>query len=287
MIEEPHGDPKIRKIISDSASTSTSSGEESKRDYTPIGRSFRNKSTRTSSGNYQENEYFLKRLFTHRGRLAINIEGNIGSGITTLTKNLSNLIERQKLSVLTLNEPLEGWTNVNGENLLAKSYADQKNWLPTFQSSVMLSMIKNHLKSTQTNISIMERSIHSARYCFIENHYHNNRINPTDYEILKQWYDFLIREFRTQSSITIYIRTSPEVAFRRIRDRRRNGEEYITYGYLRQLHDLHDEWLIRGRFPHTGHLIIINGNQPKKQVLNELNEKLGAYFDFDRLSKKL
>ena len=39
------------------------------------------------------------------------------------------------------------------------------------------------------------------------------------------------------------MRTSPEVIFERIQARGRKEEDYITIDYLRDLHNLHEDWL--------------------------------------------
>ena len=42
----------------------------------------------------------------------------------------------------------------------------------------------------------------------------------------------------------IYLRSTPEVSYERIKKRNRNGESNIPLEYLQQIHKLHDEWLI-------------------------------------------
>ena len=55
-------------------------------------------------------------------------------------------------------------------------YKDPKHWSLAFHSYVHLTMLQNHVKMNSSNknndefnLSIMERSIYSAKYCFLKN----------------------------------------------------------------------------------------------------------------------
>lgn len=45
----------------------------------------------------------------------------------------------------------------------------------------------------------------------------------------------------------VYLRTTPEVVYDRMRVRGRSEEVSVSLDYLKQLHDLHEDWLIHGR----------------------------------------
>ena len=106
------------------------------------------------------------------------VEGNIGSGKTTFLNHL------QKHDICVLAEPIEMWRNCNGNNLLVcftpdiggiycafqqgLLYENPTRWSFTFQMYVLLTMARNHALKTGQPIKVMERSLFSARYCFIE-----------------------------------------------------------------------------------------------------------------------
>ena len=52
--------------------------------------------------------------------------------------------------------------------LLTKSFLLFR-WAMPFQSYVQLTMLDNHLHQSAKPVKLMERSIFSARYCFVEN----------------------------------------------------------------------------------------------------------------------
>lgn len=39
------------------------------------------------------------------------------------------------------------------------------------------------------------------------------------------------------------MRTDPEVAYQRIKARNRSEEKYVSFEYIKHLHELHDKWL--------------------------------------------
>lgn len=50
-------------------------------------------------------------------------------------------------------------------------YADPHRWGFTFQANAQMSIAKLHAQPAKAPIKVMERSIYSARYCFVENLY--------------------------------------------------------------------------------------------------------------------
>lgn len=48
-------------------------------------------------------------------------------------------------------------------------YDDPERWGFVFEANALMSLSKLHNQPTQAPVKVMERSIHSARYCFIEN----------------------------------------------------------------------------------------------------------------------
>ena len=53
----------------------------------------------------------------------------------------------------------------------AMLYNDPHRWGFTFQSNAQLTLAKLHALPSKSPVKVMERSIYSARYCFVENLY--------------------------------------------------------------------------------------------------------------------
>lgn len=147
----------------------------------------------------------------------------------------------------------------------------------------MLTMAENHLEPQGSNIKIIERSILSGRYCFLERHKLWRTMHPTNFTILDQWFNFIITHLPMNIDFTIYLRSRPENLQQRILHRNRLEDPMITEKILFMTHNLYENWLIKKQFPSRGRLIILNANNRLEDMLLELNEKLHkSYFTFDK-----
>lgn len=168
----------------------------------------------------------------------IFVEGNIGSGKTTFLKHFAALDK-----VVTLAEPVDRWREVRGENFLNLMYTDPSRWGITFQTYVQLTMLDLHTKPVDRPIKMMERSIHSARYCFVENLHQSGLMPNPDFIALDEWFNWIVKNHDVAGNFIIYLRTTPEVVHRRMLSRARSEESCVPLEYLQKLHQLHEDWL--------------------------------------------
>ncbi|WAR26466.1 DNK-like protein [Mya arenaria] len=134
------------------------------------------------------------------------IEGNIGSGKTTFLQHFQDL------------RPI----------LEAHLYSDPKRWSFTFQSLVTLTLLKKHDHPQTKPLRVMERSLYSATYCFIENLKNSGLLADVEYNVLTGWFDFLLKQGRVSVDLIVYLQTSPQTCFERIQTRNRPEERNIT-----------------------------------------------------------
>lgn len=207
--------------------------------------------------------------------LTVVVEGNIGAGKTTFLDQFRHLYGSK---IKIYKEPVELWRNVRGHNLLNKFYEDPKKWSLSFQTYVQLTMAQIHeesaIKEEGSVIKMMERSLFSARYCFVENLFKLGYLTDVEYNILDEWFISLQKEIKID--FIIYLKTSPENCYQRIKSRGRPEESSITLDYLKSLHSLHEDWLGDGGKNHfivPAPLYIVNANPSKEDFLN-IAEKL-------------
>lgn len=245
--------------------------------------------------NYREMVSSSK-LITPPGTICI--EGNIGCGKTTLL----DFFRRSYLSSGENNpgiymEPVENWRNVEGENLFHYLYKDPTRYSLAFQTYVQLTMIKLHSKRPK----LMERSIYSARYCFVENLYKLNYLSRLEYIILDKWFKHLVlasehsddvenRELEynlltnpkgVKIDLIIYLRCPPQRVMERIKVRSRAEEKDISYDYVKSIHDLHENWLMKAKFPVPAPVLVLDTNC-KQTSLEKLYEKAAPYISGQR-----
>lgn len=201
------------------------------------------------------------------------VEGNIGSGKTTF---LNRCARRTEMEVLY--EPIEQWRNVGGVNLLDKLYADPVTWGMTFQSYVTLTMLQSHLSSNGAKLKVMERSLFSARHCFVESMTLEGALTPAMYQILQHWYDFIDKYHQVRPDMFVYLRTSPAVAYERLRARGRTEEGGVTLAFLTRLHELHESWM-ENECVHQGTpVMIVNADKPLVDLVSEYEESIEVMF---------
>ena len=171
----------------------------------------------------------------------ISVEGNIGAGKSTFIDFIQELDD-----IKVAKEPLHEWQNVGGQNLLNRMYKFPKENTFLFQVLALLTMVRDHLrhKFYATKPRVVERFMGSR--CFIKNAHKNGNLTDAENMVLSDWRIFLEEcpLINMKADLIIYLRTSPERAFQRIKKRNREEELNISFDYIKQLHDYHEEWLM-------------------------------------------
>ena len=174
--------------------------------------------------------------------ITISVEGNIGAGKSTFIDSF------EKDDIEVAKEPLHLWQNVGagGENLLSRMYENPKQNSFLFQMYALLTTFKDHMSHRLygTKARIVERFMGSM--CFIKNSHKIGNLTDTEYHVLTDWTHYLKWSSQTEmkADVIVYLRTSPEKAFERIKKRKRKEELNIPFEYIQQLHEYHEEWLM-------------------------------------------
>jgi len=191
----------------------------------------------------------------------ISIEGNIGSGKTTLMKALREHY-RDDPNVVFLREPVDEWEAIkdeSGNSMLKKFYADQEKYSFSFQMMAYisrLSILREAVRKNPGATFITERTLDSDRNIFAAMLYDGGKIEDVNYQIYLRWFD----EFRTDLPIShfVYVKTDPDICHQRINIRAREGEEVIPLEYLEKCHEYHENFLSTGK---DDRMVMLNGNE--------------------------
>jgi deoxyadenosine/deoxycytidine kinase len=171
----------------------------------------------------------------------ISIEGNIGSGKSTLIKNLKKINNNE---IIFLPEPVDEWNTIidkSGTNILTKYYSDQKRYAFSFQMMAYITRLKQIMEYVDQNvILITERCLYTDREIFAKMLYDSGLIEDIEYSIYLRWFDFFIKNI--QIDHFIYLRNDPKICSERVLLRDRAGEN-IPLEYLTKCHEYHEAWL--------------------------------------------
>ena len=193
--------------------------------------------------------------------IIIAVEGNIGSGKSTLVKNLENELKDNK-DVCFLQEPVDEWDQIkdaDGKTMIEKYYGDQKKYAFSFQMMAYISRLKRLRDGLKKHpkVIIVERSIFTDKNVFASMLYNDKKIEDVEYTIYLKWFDEFLKDIPPIS--TIYVKTTPEVAKQRVDSRARKGET-IPFEYLKLCHEYHEKWLNNEKYMEENDVLIIDGN---------------------------
>ena len=194
----------------------------------------------------------------------ISIEGNIGSGKSTLVTELEKSY-KDVLYVGFLQEPVDIWNNVkdeNGTTILEKFYENNEKYAFQFQMMAYisrLSIIKKALTQKKYRYIITERCLYTDANIFAKMLYDDKKITEIEYTIYRMWYDEFINDIPINK--IVYVRADPTVSHYRVIKRNRLGEN-IPLSYLEKCHEYHEAWLNNSNYD----MITLNGNNDITQT---------------------
>ena len=191
--------------------------------------------------------------------MIVSVEGNIGSGKSSLLHNLKSHYQANS-RIIFVDEPIEEWNTIRDKEnntILQCFYRDPKEYAFSFQILTLttrLIQLKNHIEKYPEHIIISERSILSDAL-FAELMYKEGKITPIEYQIYCKQYEYFLTMM--PDIHVVYLRCEPDECKKRIHKRARKGEEEISVQYLRDLHETHEKWIKKWK---KEHVLIFDAN---------------------------
>jgi deoxyadenosine/deoxycytidine kinase len=127
----------------------------------------------------------------------VSIEGNIGSGKSTILKLLKEYFNENK-NIIFLQEPVDEWEKIKDKNnitILAKFYENQEKYSFAFQMMAYisrLSLLKKTIEKNPDAIIITERCLNTDRYVFAKMLYDNGKLEDVEYQIYLNWFEHFL-----------------------------------------------------------------------------------------------
>ena len=180
-----------------------------------------------------------------------SIEGNIGSGKSTLVSNIKTAYLGKRINgreVICVQEPVSIWNDIkdkSGTTILEKFYADQEKYAFPFQMMAYISrlaILKETIEKNPDAIIITERCTDTDKNVFAQMMNDSGKMEEINFAIYLKWYDCFLKEVPVIGHV--YVKTDPTMCDERIKRRSRTGEDGIPLEYLDACHDYHENWLI-------------------------------------------
>ena len=197
----------------------------------------------------------------------IVVDGLIGAGKTTLINLLVNKYTKQGLKVCACLEPVELWRETGA---LEHFYKDVTAHAYEFQTFAYVTRIKSVLETLEAkpdvDIFIMERSIFTDRYIFVE--MLKDKLGPVRMTMYNMWWDMWAKLLPFKPSSWVFLDTSLQEADRRICIRDRSEESSVDIEYQRQLQQTHNAFYDKLKADGE-HVIIINSALMDSNFIND------------------
>ena len=218
--------------------------------------------------------------------MILSIDGNIGSGKSTLVNKLRHRLRDNK-DVVFVDEPVNEWESIKdaaGSNMIEKFYGNVKKYAFAFQMMAYISRLAK-LKEVyrkavddETSLIITERSVETDRMVFAQMLHDDGNIEDVEFEIYNRWFEHFIKDLKVDCYV--YINADPAICDKRIRHRSRAGE-VVPIDYLTRCQTYHEKWLYD---PNISSLIItLDGSRDihaEASLLSEwcstISERLGV-----------
>ena len=207
----------------------------------------------------------------------VYVEGNVGCGKTTFLELI-----KERLNIQILEEPVDLWQNIDGNNLLENFFLNQERWafdLQMYITVTRIDQLKNYAKNNLDRFQFVERSVFSGRYCFAKNLFDTGKMSDLEWALYQKLWD---RDVDIISSFPlgfIYLRTPAQICLKRISLRNRKEESPITLNYLQLLEKKHEDWFFHKKVvnPHLLNIpiLVLDGS---KDMLHDVNLR-EEYFD--------
>jgi len=187
----------------------------------------------------------MEEILSKRKNITIvSVDGLMGAGKSTLLDYISKYDDNS--SIIIYKENLDKWRE--DENLLKLYYDDPKRYSTIFQINVLTTKIMDIIdiiKNNDNKIIIIERSPLLDKEFFAKIRKDFGYISNSEWNVYENIYNLYELLGVINPDFMVYLKTSPKIAFNRVKNRNRNEEDGLKLDYLEEMYSKHEEILYR------------------------------------------
>jgi deoxyadenosine/deoxycytidine kinase len=185
-------------------------------------------------------------------KMIISIDGNIGSGKSTLI----NALRDRMPSWAYRPEPISSWGS-----LLDRFYENPSRWAFAFNLRVLMCFLDPMVDFSHV---VFERSPMATRYVFVQIAYNSGHISRTDFELFKSVYDLVA----WNPDVIFYLDVPVETCLQRVQSRGRPCEFDMTEDKLGRIHFQYQQMRKQRSGPPM--IIDLDGTKPTSELVDEV-----------------
>ncbi len=192
-----------------------------------------------------ENEVVERGLPVSDVPFLVCVEGNIAAGKSELL-SWYNMYS----GVSVMKEPINVWTDFRNYNLLDLKYQDRSGKRGHEMSFQVFANMTRYKRLEETygtmDVRMIERSPQSGTLVFADRARRQGSLSNLNFEILCEFNKILSNgpyKEMVSPDLVVYLDASPEICYRRIRERGRPEEKNLSVYDLRDIHFSHELWL--------------------------------------------
>ena len=173
----------------------------------------------------------------------IVLEGLIGSGKSTLLAKIKEYftLTNKNIKVVIIPEPVKQWEEIG---LLEEFYKDPKSKAYEAQTFICVSRIESIKKAYENNkdadVFLLERSIYSDKYFFVELNIEEGNFTPVQKKMYDRWWGLWRLVLPFFPTKFVYLDPGIDECMSRLKERKRKGENLIAREYQEKLKLKHD-----------------------------------------------
>lgn len=186
----------------------------------------------------------------------VTIGGNIGCGKSTLITELAK-------QHTTFKEPLEKWGS-----WLDLFYTNPERYAFSFQMKILHDFLYFTPEQQGSNeMVITERSPLDSLYVFCKALKESKTITHMEYNLFKEYVDTIGWKPQT----FVYLRTTPDICVKRMRERARQCETGVDDTYIQQIHDMYESFVSMLQDDPEVTVHVIDANVSAQEVKEKIN----------------